>query len=91
MSEKKIFVLDTNIVLHDAQFHQSFDENDLHIPHQVLEEVDKYKIGNEPINYNAREFIRFLDNLPEEKLFDGGASLGEGLGKIKMIMDQEMN
>lgn len=91
MSKKKIFVLDTNIVLHDAQFYQSFGKNDLNIPHQVLEEANNYKIGHDPINFNAREFIRFLDNLPEEKLFNGGASLGKGLGKIKMIMDQEMN
>lgn len=91
MSKKKFFVLDTNIVLHDPKFHESFDENDLHIPIQLLEEVDKYKNGFEPINYNAREFIRFMDNLPEEKLFSSGASLGEGLGKIRMIMDNEIN
>ena len=80
MRKVKFFVLDTNIVLHDSKFHESFGENDLYIPIQLLEEVDNHKNGFEPINYNAREFIKFLDSLPEEKLFDGGALLGEGLG-----------
>ena len=91
MRKVKFFVLDTNIVLHDSKFHESFGENDLYIPIQLLEEVDNHKNGFEPINYNAREFIKFLDSLPEEKLFDGGALLGEGLGKIQVIMNHEFD
>jgi len=91
MSKKKFFVLDTNIVLHDAKSCTSFEEHDLIIPIQVLSEVDTFKYGSGEINYNAREFIRFIESLPGDKLFDGGASIGKGLGKIRIIMSCETN
>lgn len=81
---KKIFVLDTNIVLHDSRCLFSFEENDIAIPIQCLSEIDKFKKGSEVINFNARDFSRFIDELPSEKLFDGGASLGDDLGKIRI-------
>ena len=49
----KIFVLDTNVILHDHRAIYNFQENDLVIPLAVLEEVDKFKYGNDIINYNA--------------------------------------
>jgi PhoH-like ATPase len=59
----KIFVIDTNVILHDHQCIYNFEENDVVIPIVVLEELDKFKRGNEQINYQAREFVRILDQL----------------------------
>ena len=50
----KIFVLDTNIILHDYKCIRKFQDNDLVIPVAVLEELDKFKKGNDALSYNAR-------------------------------------
>ena len=55
----KIFVLDTNVILHDSGCIHNFAEHDIAIPITVLEELDKFKRGNEDINFQAREFLRF--------------------------------
>jgi len=83
MQEKpKIFVLDTNVILHDHKCVYHFEENDVIIPISVLEELDKFKKGNDQINFQAREFMRVLDRLSGEDLFNGGVSLGEGKGNL---------
>ena len=83
-SKKKIFVLDTNVLLHDYRCIYNFQENNVIIPITVLEELDKFKKGNDIINYHAREFTRELDKLSGDKLFNGGVSLGKGLGKLSI-------
>ena len=80
----KIFVLDTNVVLHDYLCIYNFQENDLVIPIVVLEELDKMKKGNDQINYNAREFTRELDKIAGDEMFAGGISLGKKLGKLSI-------
>ena len=60
---KKIYVLDTSVLLFDHNSIKSFEENDVAIPITVLEELDQFKIGNETKNFEAREVIRFLDKL----------------------------
>lgn len=80
----KIFVLDTNVILHDFKSIFNFQENDIVVPIAVLEELDKFKKGNESINYNAREFVRELDNLTDNKMFNGGVSLGKGKGLLRV-------
>jgi PhoH-like ATPase len=79
---KKVFVLDTNVLLHDYKCIYNFEENDIVIPITVLEELDKLKRGNDTINFHAREFTRELDVISGEGLFNGGISLGKKLGKI---------
>lgn len=79
---KKIFVLDTNVLLHDHTCIYNFQEHNVVIPITVLEELDKLKKGNDQINYNAREFTRELDRLSGDHLFNGGVNLGKGLGKL---------
>jgi len=78
----KIFVLDTNVLLHDHECLFKFQENDIIIPIVVLEELDHFKRGNDLINFHAREFTRVLDELSGEEMFEGGVPLGEGLGKL---------
>ncbi len=79
---KKIFILDTNVLLHDHKCIYNLEENDVIIPIVVLEELDKFKKGNDLINFQAREFARSMDKLAGEKLFKDGISLGSGLGKL---------
>ncbi len=81
---KKIFVLDTNVLLHDYKCIYNFEENDIVIPIVVLEELDKLKKGNDLIHFHAREFTRELDKLSGNKLFNGGIPLGKGLGKLSI-------
>ncbi|MGW8314191.1 MAG: PIN domain-containing protein, partial [Bacteroidales bacterium] len=81
---RKIFVLDTNVLLHDYKCMHNFDEHDVIIPITVLEELDRFKKGNDMINYHAREFTRELDKLSGDKLFNGGLSLGKGKGKLSI-------
>ena len=85
MGTKKNFVLDTNVILHDYNCLKNFQENDIYLPIVVIEELDKFKKGNEQINYNAREFVRELDLITDDNLFTSGASLGEGLGRLFVI------
>ena len=85
MGAKKNFVIDTNVILHDYNCLKNFQENDIYLPIVVLEELDKFKKGNEQINFNAREFLRELDLVTDDNLFNKGASLGEGLGSLFVI------
>ena len=62
-NKNKIFVLDTNVILHDSTCIHNFEDNDIVIPISVLEELDQFKRGNEQIHFNAREFLRQLDEL----------------------------
>lgn len=82
----KIFVLDTNIILHDYRSIYNFQENDLYIPITVVEELDKFKKGNDTLAFNARSFIREIDRLSNNSLFDQGVPIGPGKGKIKIEM-----
>lgn len=80
--EKKIFIIDTNVVLHDYRCIYKFQENDVIVPIVVLEELDKLKRGSDLISYNAREFTRELDKLSGKQMFKKGVSLGKTLGKL---------
>lgn len=82
----KLFVLDTNVILHDSSCLRRFEENDIALPITVLEELDQFKKGNGEIHYHAREFLRALDELPGDLLVEPGASLGEGLGSIRVML-----
>lgn len=80
----KIFILDTNVILHDWKSIFKFQENDIVIPLAVLEELDKFKKGDGTINYNAREFVRQADEISDKITGINGFEhqLGPGLGKI---------
>ena len=65
---KKVFILDTNVILHDSSCIYHFNEHDIIIPITVLEELDNFKKGNDTKNFEAREFIRIMDRLSENSL-----------------------
>ena len=81
----KIFVLDTNIILHDHQAIRHFQDNDLVIPIAVIEELDKFKKGNDALSFNARAFMRDINKLTDKREFGPkGISLGKRLGNLKI-------
>src|SRR5512133_424083 len=79
---KKIFIIDTNVLLHDYTCIYNFEENDVVIPIVVLEELDKFKRGNDLINFHAREFTRELDKISGDLLLTGSIPLGDNLGNL---------
>jgi len=60
---KKIFVLDTSVIIYDHTAIKHFAEHDVVIPITVLEELDQFKKGNDTKNFAAREFSRYIDKL----------------------------
>ncbi len=86
--DKKIFVLDTNVVLYDYRCLYSFEEHIVVIPITLLEEIDRFKRGNEIINYNAREFSRELDFLIGDRMLHDGIMLEKG-GFIIVLSDSK--
>ena len=85
MGKPKIFVLDTNVILHDHKAIRKFRDNNLVIPVAVIEEVDKFKKGTDTLSYNARGFMRDLDRITNGKDFgEGGLPIGKDLGWIKI-------
>ena len=86
---QKVFVLDTSVLLFDHNSIRSFDEHDVAIPITVLEELDRFKIGNETKNFEAREVIRFLDKLSGNNGLNKWMKIGKGRGRLKVIMDAE--
>ena len=88
--QKKIFVLDTSVILHDHNALNCFEENDVAIPITVLEELDNFKRGNDTKNYEAREFIRILDRLSNAFTLQDWISInGSKKGKFKIVMENE--
>jgi PhoH-like ATPase len=85
---KKIFVLDTSVLLFDHNSIKSFQEHDVAIPITVLEEVDRFKKGNDVINFEAREFIRSLDELAKENLLNEWIPINPKKGKLKILMNE---
>lgn len=85
----KIFVLDTSVILYNHNALVSFAEHDVAIPISVLEELDNFKKGNEMKNFEAREFIREMDNYSKGTPLTDWISLnGKNLGMFKVVMDE---
>ena len=89
--KKKLYVLDTNVILHDSSCVYRFEEHDITIPITVLEELDQFKKGNESLNFHARQFTRLLDELSGGKLFNGGVPITPNLGKINVKLEQDFD
>ncbi len=89
--KKSVFVLDTNVILHDSSCIYQFEEHDIVIPITVIEELDGFKKGKEILNCNAREFSRDLDTMTGDGLFNGGVSIGPGKGKVSVSLEREFH
>ena len=87
---RKIFVLDTSVILYDATAIYNFKEHDVAIPITVLEELDHFKKGDNVVNLQAREFIRQLDQLTENDIVASWIPLdGEDLGGFRVVTDED--
>ncbi len=86
-AKRKIFVLDTSVLLFDHNAITNFEEHDIALPITVLEELDNFKIGNDTKNFEAREVIRFLDKLSRDHGLNKWISIGENKGKLKVVLD----
>lgn len=87
---RKIFVLDTSVILHDHQAVTQFDEHDVAIPISVLEELDAFKKGNDTINFEARQFIRFIDKLSEGNSLNQWIRLSDDSPSCFTVVMQEI-
>ncbi len=71
----KLFVLDTNVLMHDPTSLFRFEEHDVYLPMFVLEELDNGKKGMSEVARNARQASRFLDTIVSESVHD----IGQGI------------
>lgn len=86
--EKKIFVLDTSVIIYDHTAIKNFAEHDVVIPITVLEELDNFKKGNDTKNFAAREFTRYVDKLSGKNTLQHWTSInGPTRGKFKIEMN----
>lgn len=87
---KKIFVLDTSVILYDSMSIKNFAEHDVAIPITVLEELDNFKKGNDSLNFEARAFIRYIDKLSGEFTLSQWIPInGNNRGKFKVVMHEK--
>ena len=90
LKARKIFVLDTSVILYNHNAIRCFDYNDVAMPITVLEELDNFKKGNDTINFEAREFIRIIDKLSNKATLTRWISLGMPKGgKFKVVMNEQ--
>jgi len=87
-SDRKIFVLDTSVIIYAHNSIMNFAEHDVVIPITVLEELDQFKKGNDTKNFEAREFIRLLDDLSKDNMIHNWTPLnGKTKGNFKVLMN----
>jgi PhoH-like ATPase len=87
----KVFVLDTNVLLHDPRALFKFDEHELVLPIHVIEEVDHFKRDMNELGRNARMLTRFIDELREEahENLQGGVDLPSG-GRLRVAVPSDV-
>ena len=90
--DRKIFVLDTSVIIYTHNSIMNFAEHDVVIPITVLEELDQFKKGNDTKNFEAREFIRLLDKLSRDHMIHEWTPLnGKTKGNFKVLMNPDNN
>lgn len=88
MNSLKHFVLDTNVLLHNPESINSFGDNYVVLPMTVIEELDKFKRGNDELGRNARHVIRSLDQLRAQGTLKNGVPLPGG-GELRISMEEK--
>ncbi|HTW95309.1 MAG TPA: PhoH family protein [Tepidisphaeraceae bacterium] len=87
--DRKTFVLDTNVLLHNPNALFMFADNDVVIPFDVIEELDKFKAGTDDLGRNARTVIRHLDQLRQQGNMADGVPLAQTGGSIRVILEED--
>lgn len=85
---KKLFVLDTSVIIYDYDAIKNFAEHDIAIPITVLEELDNFKKGNDTKNFAAREFSRFVDQASGEKSLQEWIPIAKNKGDFTIVMNE---
>lgn len=86
-SERKIFIIDTSVILYEHNSILNFEEHDVGIPITVLEELDNFKKGNDSRSFEAREFSRLIDKLSQSHSLQDWIPLnGKTRGSFKVLM-----
>ncbi len=85
----KHFVLDTNVLLHNPNALFLFADNEVIIPFDVIEELDKFKTGSDDLGRNARTVIRYLDSLRQQGNLANGVDLIQTGGRLRVILEQD--
>lgn len=85
---KKIFVIDTSVILYDHNAIFNFEDNDVAIPITVFEELDNFKKGNDTKNYEAREFIRIIDKIATKNTLKEWTPIDKNKGRFRVIMTE---
>jgi PhoH-like ATPase len=85
---KKNYILDTNVLLHDPNSLLKFDDNNVLLPIEVIEEIDRFKRESTELGQNARAVSRMLDG------FRGAGRLSEGVrlpngGQLRIVFEKE--
>lgn len=85
VAKRKLFVLDTNVLLHDSNSLFKFEEHDIFLPMIVLEELDHQKKGMSEVSRNARQVSRFLDGLVSTSPELGKGADLDALGNVEAL------
>jgi PhoH-like ATPase len=85
----KTFVVDTNVLLHNPNALFMFDDNEVIIPFDVIEELDKFKTNTDDLGRNARTVIRYLDSLRLQGSLSDGVAIPQSGGRIRVILEED--
>jgi PhoH-like ATPase len=88
---RKVFVLDSNVLLHDPRAIFKFDEHEVVLPIHVIEEIDHFKRETSELGRNARQTSRFMDELREkaEQTLQHGVDLENG-GRLRVAVSEDV-
>ncbi|MGD0390690.1 MAG: PhoH family protein [Tepidisphaeraceae bacterium] len=85
----KHFVLDTNVLLHNPNALFMFADNEVVIPFDVIEELDKFKTNSDDLGRNARTVIRYLDSLRLRGRLSDGVPVPQSGGRVRVILEED--
>lgn len=85
----KHFVVDTNVLLHNPNAIFMFEDNEVVIPFDVIEELDKFKTATDDLGRNARTVIRHLDGLRVTGKISEGVPIPQTGGRIRVVLEED--
>ncbi|HSU69717.1 MAG TPA: PhoH family protein [Tepidisphaeraceae bacterium] len=85
----KYFVVDTNVLLHNPNAIFMFKDNEVIIPFDVIEELDKFKTATDDLGRNARAVIRHLDSLRMTGNISQGVDIPQTGGRVRVVLEQD--
>jgi PhoH-like ATPase len=84
---KKNYILDTNVLLHDPNSLHQFEDNNVLVPIEVIEEIDRFKRESTELGQNARSVSRMLDSLRTTGRLSEGVALPNG-GHLRIVFEK---